>query len=170
LDLTAIRLSVRATMASQYKRFTLVLLLPLCVGAVSAAAFAAIDITGEAEPSWAETRMAQALLHLKLRSKRAIKPSLDVSVEDLQKATDIYQRQCSFCHGATRGRAAPFAKALSPRPPQFTIEPSPKPTWRDAYVIQHGIRWSGMPAFHGLSEAESWWLALYVEGRTQPRE
>jgi mono/diheme cytochrome c family protein len=65
---------------------------------------------------------------------------------------------------------APFAKSLSPRPPQFVIKPAQGPTWLDAYVIQHGIRWSGMPAFRGLSEADAWRLALYVEGRNKPKE
>jgi mono/diheme cytochrome c family protein len=157
-------------MASQYKRLILLLLMAACVGALGAAGVTAIDMTGEAEPSWVETRLAQTLLHLKLGTKRSKTPLLDVNEEDRQKANDIYEQQCAFCHGATRGKEAPFAKSLSPRPPQFTIQPSRRPTWRDAYVIQHGVRWSGMPAFHGFSETETWRLALYVEGRTQPQE
>jgi len=156
-------------MASQYKRPIPLLLIAAGVGALGAA-FAAIDMTAEAEPSWVETRLAQTLLHVKLGAHRPTKPPLSVNEEDLQKATDIYEQQCGFCHGVRRGKEAPLAKSLSPRPPQFTIQASLGPTWRDAYVIQHGIRWSGMPAFPGFSEAESWHLALYVEGRTQPKE
>ena len=157
-------------MTRQYKRLIVLLLMGTCLAALGAGAFGAIDITGDAEPSWTETRLAQTLLHLKLRANRTTRPPLYVSEEDPQKSADIYQRQCSFCHGSTRGKEAPFAQSFSPRPPQFTIQPSRRPTWMDAYVIQHGIRWSGMPAFHGFSEAESWRLALYVEGRTQPQE
>ena len=76
----------------------------------------------------------------------------------------------AVCQGVARGRMAPLAKSLSPRPPQFVIQPAQRPTWMDAYVIQHGIRWSGMPAFRGLSEADTWRIALYVEGRTKPKE
>ena len=65
---------------------------------------------------------------------------------------------------------APFAKAPSPRPPQFVIWPSERPTWMDAYAIQHGIRWTGLPSFQSLPESDIWHLALYVEGRNQARE
>jgi hypothetical protein len=54
--------------------------------------------------------------------------------------------------------------------PQFVIHPCERPTWMDAYVIQHGIRWTGMPSFQTLSDADVWHLALYVEGQSKPRE
>jgi len=130
----------------------------------------AVDITAEAEPSWIETRFASVFLEMKLRFNRPLKVSPLVPTEqDLERGSDLYQEQCGFCHGVARGRMAPFAKSLSPRPPQFVIVPAQRPTWMDAYVIQHGIRWTGMPAFRGLSEADVWRLALYVEGRTKPK-
>jgi mono/diheme cytochrome c family protein len=135
------------------------------------AAFTAIDISGEAEPSWVEARFASILLQTKLRFNRPLKVCpLAATEQDLERGSELYQEQCGFCHGVTRGRMAPFAKSLSPRPPQFVIVPAQRPTWMDAYIIQHGIRWSGMPAFRGLSEADAWRLALYVEGRSKPRE
>lgn len=135
------------------------------------AAFTAVDISGEAEPSWVETRFASILLQMKLLFNRPPKVSpLAPTEQDLERGSELYQEQCGFCHGVARGRMAPFAKSLSPRPPQFVIKPAQRPTWMDAYVIQHGIRWSGMPAFRGLSEADAWRLALYVEGRSKPRE
>ena len=135
------------------------------------AAFTAVDITGEAEPSWLERSFASSLLQTRLRLNGPLKvPPLALTEQDLERGSELYQEQCGFCHGVARGRMAPFAKSLSPRPPQFVIQPAQRPTWMDAYVIQHGIRWSGMPAFRGLSEADAWRLALYVEGRTKPKE
>ena len=135
------------------------------------AVFTAVDITGEAEPSWLERSFASSLLQTRLRLNRPPKVSpLAPTEQDLERGSELYQEQCGFCHGVARGRMAPFAKSLSPRPPQFVIQPAQRPTWMDAYVIQHGIRWSGMPAFRGLSEADAWRLALYVEGRTKPKE
>ena len=139
--------------------------------ALLVAAFTTVDMTGEAEPSWIETRFASIFLQMKLRLNRTTKVSPFAPTEqDLERGSDLYQQQCGFCHGVTRGRMAPFARSLSPRPPQFVIRPAQRPTWMDAYVIQHGIRWTGMPAFRGLSEADAWRLALYVEGRTKPKE
>ena len=134
-------------------------------------AFVVIDISGEAEPSWLEARVASSLLQIKLRLSRPTKASpLMPTEQDLERGSELYQQQCGICHGVARGKMAPLATALSPRPPQFVIQPAQRPTWMDVYVIQHGVRWSGMPAFRGLSEADAWRLALYVEGRNEPKE
>jgi mono/diheme cytochrome c family protein len=155
----------------RYKRLVGLLVIAVFAAALGAMAFTALDVSGEAEPSWVEKRFATSLLGMKLRANRPTRVSpLMPTEQDLEKGSDIYREQCAFCHGATRGRIAPLGKSLSPRPPQFVIEPAHGPTWMDAYVIQHGVRWSGMPAFQGLSEADAWRVALYVEGRRQPKE
>ena len=128
-----------------------------------------VDLSGDAEPSSAERWLTAVVLDAKIRSKRPRKLSpLTQADEDLEHGSNLYQQQCGFCHGVARGRMAPFAKSFSPRPPQFVIKAAQGPTWRDAYVIQHGIRWTGMPAFRSLSEADTWRLALYVEGERNP--
>lgn len=153
------------------KRFTGFLVIAVFAAVLGVIAFAAVDVSSEAEPSWLEKRLATALLRMKLRANRPKKLSpLAPTEQDLERGSDIYREQCGYCHGVTRGRTAPFGNSLSPRPPQFVIEPAHGPTWMDAYVIQHGVRWSGMPAFRGFSEADAWRVALYVEGRSQPKE
>lgn len=135
------------------------------------AAFALTDLSAEAEPSWLETRLASGLLQTKLRLNPPLKSSpLAPTEDDLVRGSELYETRCANCHGVTRGRVAPLAKSFSPRPPQFVILPAQKPTWMDAYIIQHGIRWSGMPAFRTLSAEDAWRLALYVEGRHNPAE
>lgn len=142
------------------------LALVLCI-----AAFTLIDVTAEGEPSRLETRWASALLHVKLRFSNSPKSSpLAPTEDDLVRGSELYEVRCANCHGATRGRMAQLAKSFSPRPPQFVIQPAQEPTWMDAYIIQHGVRWSGMPAFRNLSVADAWRLALYVEGRHNPKD
>jgi len=128
-----------------------------------------VDVSGDAEPSSAERWLTSVVLNAKIRSYRPKRISpLTQADEDLERGSELYQQQCGFCHGVARGRMAPFAKSFSPRPPQFVNKPAQGPTWKDAYVIQHGIRWTAMPAFRSLSEADSWRLALYVEGESNP--
>lgn len=139
--------------------------------ALCVAAFALVDVSAEAEPSRFETWVASTALQIKLRLDRPPKSSPLVATEDdLVRGSELYDTRCASCHGVTRGRMAPLAKSFSPRPPQFVILPAQKPTWMDAYIIQHGIRWSGMPAFRTLPAADAWRLALYVEGRHNPTE
>ena len=160
-----------AMIVQRYKRLAALLVIAVFAAVLGATAFAAVDVSGEAEPWWLEKRLASVFLGMKLRANRPTKLSpLTPTEQDLEKGSDIYREQCAICHGATRGRIAPLGKSFSPRPPQFVIEPAHGPTWMDAYVIQHGVRWSGMPAFRGLSEADAWRVALYVEGRRQPKE
>lgn len=155
----------------ELKRFILLLSIAVAALGLCAVALTVVDVTNEAEPSRAETWLAQSVFRMKARAKKPRHPvHFTTTEQDLDRASTMYQQMCSFCHGATRGRMAPFAKSLSPRPPQFVIQPSERPTWMDAYVIQHGIRWTGMPSFQSLSEADAWHLALYVEGQSKPRE
>ena len=134
-------------------------------------ALTSVDITSAAEPSRTETWIASSLLYMRVRAQRPRVPDHFTSSDlDLDRASTMYQQMCAFCHGAARDRPAPFAKTLSPRPPQFVIQPSQSPTWIDVYVIQHGIRWTGMPSFEALPQADIWRLALYVERRNQPKE
>jgi len=154
------------------KAIAFVLLLVAAAVGVGVLAFVAVDVSNDSEPSRAERWIASGLFDMKIRTQRRPPQARDfvTSEVDLENASRQYQQMCSFCHGATRGKMAPLAKRFSPRPPQFVIEPSRNRTWKDAYVIQHGIRWTGMPSFPGLSEADAWHLALYVEGQSRPRE
>ena len=134
-------------------------------------AFLLLDVTAEAEPSAFESRIASSALHLKLRFRRTAQgPPFVATESDLEKGSDLYIKQCAFCHGTMRGHKGPYAESFSPRPPQFVIQPAQGPTWRDVEVIRHGVRWTGMPAFPWLPEEDAWRLALYVEGRAQPKD
>jgi cytochrome c len=153
------------------KRFILLLAIAVAALAIGAVAFTVVDITNEAEPSRAETWLTWSVFRMKVRAQKPRHVvEFTTTEKDLDRANTMYQQMCSFCHGATRGRMAPFARSLSPRPPQFVIQASEHPTWMDAYVIRHGIRWTGMPSFQGLSKADAWHLAFYVEGQSKPRE
>lgn len=133
--------------------------------------FLLLDVSAEAEPSWVESRIASSALHLKLRLHRAEKvPPFIATESDLERGSDLYIKQCAFCHGTMRGHKGPYAESFSPRPPQFVIQPAQGPTWRDVEIIRHGVRWTGMPAFSWLPEEDAWRVALYVEGRTQPKD
>jgi mono/diheme cytochrome c family protein len=155
--------------SGQHSRFTPFRVIASATVLVIVVGLMTVDVSGDAEPSSAERWFASALLDAKIRSYRPKKLSpLTQADEDLERGSELYQQQCGFCHGVARGRMAPFAKSFSPPPPQFVIKPAQGPTWRDAYVIQHGIRWTGMPAFRSLSEADAWRLALYVEGESNP--
>jgi mono/diheme cytochrome c family protein len=53
------------------------------------------------------------------------------------------------CHGAPEGSAAEFSQGLNPMPPALQVDMVQK-GWTDAelfWIVKHGIRMTGMPAF-----------------------
>lgn len=57
------------------------------------------------------------------------------------------------------------ANVLSPRPPQFFRDAKPVPVWQAVYIIRHGVRWTGMPAFPNFIEEDAWHIAEMVESK-----
>lgn len=106
-----------------------------------------------------------------LESKIAM-PSLDAAVDrhagELQnpaQPTDmtliagmkIYQANCASCHGDSLRPHSLLAEAFYPRAPQFVEDPADMPENQNFYIIQHGIRLSGMPGWRQTLRDEQIW-------------
>jgi len=106
-----------------------------------------------------------------LESKIAM-PSLDAAVDrrapqsqnplqpteaNLTAGIKVYQANCASCHGDVGHPHGALAEALYPRAPQFVEDAPDMPENQNYYIIAHGIRLSGMPAWKQvLSEQEIW--------------
>ena len=105
-------------------------------------------------------------------------PSLDASVErralDIKNPVDssdasliagmrMYQANCASCHGDVNHPHGALADAFYPRAPQF-VEDSPDMSEnQNLYIIQHGIRLSGMPAWkQSLSDQQMWQVTTFL--------
>jgi mono/diheme cytochrome c family protein len=78
-----------------------------------------------------------------------------------------YDAECAACHGTPDASPAPWAKSMSPQPPDLSetsTHLSPKALF---WLICHGVKMTGMPAF-GVQRTDDkiWDLALFV--RTLP--
>jgi mono/diheme cytochrome c family protein len=105
-------------------------------------------------------------------------PSLDASVHrhasearNPVAATDInlfagmkvYQTNCASCHGDIHQPHGVLADALYPRAPQFMEDTPDMPENQNFYIIRHGIRMSGMPAWNSsLKEQEMWQVTTFL--------
>jgi thiosulfate dehydrogenase len=110
--------------------------------------------------------------------QRIAMPSLDASVDrhapevknpvdaidvNLMAGMRIYQANCASCHGDVNHPAAPLADALYPRSPQFVQDSADMPENQNFYIIQHGIRLSGMPAWkQSLTDQEIWQVTTFL--------
>ncbi len=75
----------------------------------------------------------------------------------------VYQANCASCHGDIARPHGTFAEAFYPRAPQFLEDTPDMPENQNFYIIQHGIRFSGMPAWkQTLSDSEVWQVTAFL--------
>ena len=110
--------------------------------------------------------------------RRIAMPSLDAAVDrrapeaqnpvqptdaNLIAGMKVYQTNCASCHGDTHHPHGMLADALYPRAPQFVEDTPDMPENQNFYIIQHGIRLSGMPAWKQvLNEQEMWQVTAFL--------
>ena len=80
-----------------------------------------------------------------------------------------YMANCAVCHGSAGSDASLISKGLYIKAPQFTRhgvddDPEGETYWK----IEHGIRFSGMPAFKGnLTEEQIWQITYFLKRGTK---
>ena len=74
-----------------------------------------------------------------------------------------FQGGCAYCHGAPGIPISPIAQAMLPPPPDLVTTMLP---WRDRelfWIIKHGIKYTGMPAWSVQQrDDEVWALAAFL--------
>ena len=110
--------------------------------------------------------------------RRMAMPSLDASVDrrapeiktpiqptdaNLTAGMKVYQTNCASCHGDVHRPHGMLADSLYPRAPQFVEDAPDMPENQNFYIIQHGIRMSGMPGWKdALSPQEIWQVTGFL--------
>jgi thiosulfate dehydrogenase len=86
-------------------------------------------------------------------------PATDATIASGAK---LYIDNCAVCHGSAGSEASKIAKGLYVAAPQFTKhgvddDPEGETYWK----IEHGIRFTGMPAFKDVLPEETIWQITY---------
>ena len=94
-----------------------------------------------------------------------LKNPLPVTDANLASGLKLYAQNCAVCHGGASGGRSHIAEGLYQDPPQFHREGvADDPPGKVFWQIDHGIRWTGMPAFgKTLGEKQAWQLTLFVQ-------
>jgi mono/diheme cytochrome c family protein len=124
-------------------------------GAIPAGADASM-LPGE---RWASKTALDATLR-----REAPKPPYPFTPTDQDVATGakLYVQNCAVCHGTANSTANAIARGLGVRPPQFAkhgVDDDPEGVtyWK----IEHGIRFTGMPAYAKVLDEKSIWQITY---------
>jgi mono/diheme cytochrome c family protein len=128
------------------------------------------NLTALPEPGHLETRVAnQAKRFLIHRaSRKGIPPRPPDAKASVENGGTHYGLDCSICHGTDGHAQAPLGRWMYPRPADLTSKQVQSYSDQELFwIIQNGIRFTGMPAF-GKAESPDhiWDMVNYV--RTLP--
>ncbi len=151
------------------KRWNLILvLLVLAAGLAIAAGVSMLHngLSARATPTAMETMFARNARHLAIPANaRDEHNPIAASKETLTEARAHFADHCATCHGNDGSGNTMYGKGLYPKPPDLRGAETQKLSDGELFwIIENGVRFTGMPAFgggHG-SQDDSWKLVLFI--------
>jgi mono/diheme cytochrome c family protein len=134
--------------------------------AAIAAAYSGFYNVAADEPHWGITYWFMVTTRQRSIAVRArgvgAPPALD-DPELLAMGAEHYAEMCTGCHLAPGMEESEMSAGLYPRPPKLT-EPAPRRTAAETFwIVKHGVKMSGMPAWGATHDDRSiWGLVAFV--------
>jgi mono/diheme cytochrome c family protein len=152
---------------------TIVLL--ITVGAIGVMAFVRnAGLTADDEPGRIERSVAGQLVRLSIpASANRHESPLREDAEAWRGAAEHYLDHCAACHGEDGRGGTPVGRNMYPRVPDLTGEAvQNRSDGALFYIIQNGVRWTGMPAWKQEHSSEDTWrlVALIRKMPTLPAD
>ena len=150
------------------KRGTLILLVLLVVAGfvvVLAVSIFHNGLSARATPTIIETMMARDARNLAIpASARALKNPIAPSAETLRDARLHFADHCAICHGNDGSGDTMIGRGLYPKPPDLRLPETQKLSDGELFwVIENGVRFTGMPAFSSPGmQNDSWKLVDFI--------
>lgn len=134
--------------------------LSLCALAVMA-----ISCSANKRPSKVETALANAAKDVAIPIQASnLKNPFSASQKAIRRGQQIYQDSCALCHAADGHGSTALGRSMYP--PAMDLTSPHVQHWSDGdllWIIQNGIRLTGMPAWSGsISKEDTWKLALFI--------
>ncbi len=115
-------------------------------------------------PGRLEARVAAFALHRALQRRAPLQTNPFSTPEDIRDGLVSYMQNCLDCHGAHGVPESDFGRGLNPPAPDLTLSFVRRLSDGELYwIVSHGIRMTGMPAFSPTHTAEEIWkLVAFV--------
>jgi mono/diheme cytochrome c family protein len=123
-----------------------------------------VSFAADQEPSAFEEHLAMSAVDASTgRNAPEQKNPVPTDEADLVAGAQLYLNHCAGCHGLPANPETQFGRSFNPPVPPFFKEPPDMPENQNFYIIQHGIRWSGMPAWNKtLNDGQIWQLVTFL--------
>jgi mono/diheme cytochrome c family protein len=148
----------------------LVLIVVIAIAAVGLLGWSALSqgFSARDEPGSIETYVAGRLRSMAVpRTMRDEKNPVTSNPEVLAGAMEHFADHCAICHANDGSGKTLIGRGLYPKPPDMRLSATQRLTDGELYyIIENGIRFTGMPAFGeesaGMGDEESWALVVFV--------
>ena len=126
--------------------------------------FGLLNFSADQQPSEFERGLAMSAVDASVARRSPPERSTPQSSEaDLLEGMKLYKTNCSVCHGDPGTPERVLGKSFNPPVPQFMTEAADMPANQNFYIIKHGLRWTGMPAWgKTLKDGEIWKLTAFL--------
>jgi mono/diheme cytochrome c family protein len=122
-------------------------------------------MSARATPTYLETVLARDARHMAFPANaRALQNPEPASEENLREGRLHFADHCATCHANDGSGDTMLGRGLYPKPPDLRHEETQKLTDGELFwVIENGVRFTGMPAFsnHDMQH-DSWKLVLFI--------
>jgi len=93
------------------------------------------------------------------RTANPLRPSAEV----LLAGVKVYRDACAGCHGGPSRSSEWGSTDFYPRVPQFARTAHRKPDWQLYWIVQHGVRYSGMAAWgNQIPDSTMWQVVTFL--------
>ena len=137
----------------------------LIAGAYFLAQRGYFDFGADRTPSSFESKVAmRAVDAWTARQAASLKNPLPSTEENIAAGATLYLNHCAGCHGVPSNPESQFQRSFYPPAPGFFRQMPDMSDGANFYVIQRGIRWTGMPAWrYTLTETQTWQLVTFFD-------
>jgi mono/diheme cytochrome c family protein len=91
------------------------------------------------------------------------KNPLAANEENIVAGAQLYVNHCAGCHGVPSNAESQFGRSFNPPVPAFFKDAPDMPENQNFFIIQHGTRWTGMPAWGTtLTEPQIWEIVTFL--------
>jgi len=123
-----------------------------------------VDFAADNPPSDMEKHFAMAAVDASVdRHAPDAKNPITPTEENLVAGAKLFRDNCAGCHGEPSNVDSPFGRSFNPPVPQFFKDAPDMPENQNFYIVQHGTRWTGMPAWKNtLTEQQMWQVVTFL--------
>jgi mono/diheme cytochrome c family protein len=154
-------------MRTRHTAYFLLVIAAVCLGVALVGRYLLLrGLSARDEPSAVEAFFANRVRRLAIpgAAKDAKNPVL-ASPEVMVEAMAHFADHCAFCHANDGSGSTAIGKGLYPKPPDMRLAQTQNLSDGEIfYIIQNGVRLTGMPAFGqpGKDDEDSWKLVHFI--------